>query len=537
MNFDVASILKYLLVFSVSYISTLLLTPLVARLAWSLGIIDTPDPKRRIHSQPIPRCGGLAVFFGFQLGCLMIYLLPWSPQSQLITWQWWAHYCLAASLLVLIGFIDDFLSIRASLKLLGQISVAILMFCFDVRVASFMGFTLPLAIDLALTIFWFCLIINAFNLIDGFDGLAAGLAIISAIGIGGTFYLRHLSLEMLLLTSLIGACAAFLKFNAHPARIFLGDSGSMFLGFTFAAIALGTASKGTSLASIWVPLMALGVPLFDTMLAVWRRVARKLYRILSHSRAARGIMSADMEHVHHRLMKAGLTPKNVTRVLYLANSLLVLLGLCALVFRDFAIALFLAGFIIGSYILVRYVARRELWDSGLVLIYGLGDWTRPAINICLYACLDSVGLALALFASLLLAFPSNSMAETIENFQLIAPTWLGLPIFSLIFLELLKRGKLPFRIPRFKKMLPILMIIGLSLLSVEVFVNPWIENSWSNLLLPVSFVIEDQSAHYFGPIALGTFYIGISYPYLVGIRALPGLVERLMLSKVYRRVP
>ena len=143
---------------------------------------------------------------------------------------------------------------------------------------------------------------------------------------------------------------AFLRYNYYPAKIFLGDSGSMFLGFTLASIALGTASKGTAMASIGVPLLAVGVPVFDTILAIWRRSVRGIIRNSSMARSSKEmLMNPDLDHLHHRLMKGGLPQQKVAGLLYTINASLVIMGLLSLLYRSHAIGIYLIAFVVGSY--------------------------------------------------------------------------------------------------------------------------------------------------------------------------------------------
>jgi len=197
-------------------------------------------------------------------------------------------------------------------------------------------------------------------------------------------------LEALFIVGFIGSCIAFLRYNFHPARVFLGDSGSMFLGFFLASITLATTSKGTGLAAIWVPLLAVGVPIFDTFLAFWRRSARRLLGYLMDSSVEGGVFSPDVDHLHHRLARIGLVPRNVAAVLYLSSSLLVFLGLLTLLFHDRAQGIFIILFVIVSYLTIRHVAASELWQSGWIVVYGLRTRPKPFLSLMAYILLDAL---------------------------------------------------------------------------------------------------------------------------------------------------
>src|SRR5262249_46463291 len=160
---------------------------------------------------------------------------------------------------------------------------------------KFFGIQFPWWLDSILVVVWLLGVINAFNLIDGLDGLASGLACISAFGLCGIFMIEHLPGNVLILMGLIGACLAFLRYNLHPASIFLGDTGSMFLGFMLGTISLQTCTKNTFLLSMTIPMLVLGVPIYDTMLAIWRRSVRGMWlaKDASGQNRRRGLMQPD----------------------------------------------------------------------------------------------------------------------------------------------------------------------------------------------------------------------------------------------------
>jgi len=418
----------------IGYLVSYWLTPIVIQLSGKAGFMDEPG-ERRIHETPVPRAGGIAVFCGFHAACAVVFFLPWNLSSGVIDTSWWYTYLLVSGLLLIVGLIDDLRELRPLIKLAGQIAAATLMFLAEVRVGGLFGFSFSPVLDYVATLFWFLFIINAFNLIDGFDGVCAGLAAIASLGICGSFMFRFMPLEALIMWGLIGACIGFLRYNFNPAQIFLGDSGSMFLGLTLASVTLSTASKGTGLAAIWVPLLALGIPMFDTFLAVWRRGARRVYDHLRRNKGSGGIMSADMDHLHHRLMQVGLTPRNVTASLYLANSLLVLVGLSSLIYRSRALGIFAVAFVVGAYVVIRYVVKIELWNSGLVIVHGLGKGNKTLLKFMAYAGLDILGLAGALLVAMWVADPSRSLHAIFADWILFVPVWCGIPFLGLLSMD------------------------------------------------------------------------------------------------------
>ena len=395
----VQEFLKYPVVFLAGFITTYALTPTLIKFAEKFNFVDMPD-QRRIHSLPIPNMGGLAVFAGFHLGCAIIFSIPWDPFNGILDVGWWHNYLVVSTLLLIVGIVDDIWKLGPTVKLFGQLSIALLAFFHDIRVERFLGFNLPWVLDLFVTVLWILALVNAFNLIDGIDGLATGLAVISSCGIAGSLLFRHLPGDALILIGLIGASLAFLRYNFYPAKIFLGDSGSMFLGFTLACIALGTASKGTAMASIGVPLLAVGVPVFDTILAIWRRSVRGIIKNSNGEVSKEILMNPDLDHLHHRLMKRGLPQQKVAGLLYTINASLVIMGLLSLLYRSHAIGIYLIAFVVGSYLTVKHLARIELWDSGYAILEGLHRPPSTAKPVLIYPVLDCFLFAIAAATSI-----------------------------------------------------------------------------------------------------------------------------------------
>ena len=295
------AILKYPAVFLAGLLAVWALTPLWRRLAPGWGFLDRPG-RRKVHREPVPRGGGLAVFAGFHVACAVVFLFPWQPFAGQLSIAWWMRFLPVSAGVVLLGLLDDRLDLKPMVKLAGQVVVAAAAFESGIRLQNILGFAFPEWVDAIATIFWFVALMNAFNLIDGVDGLATGIALIAATGIGLSLVFRGVPGDVLLFLGLAGACLGFLRYNFHPANVFLGDTGSYFLGFTLAALSISTHSKASFMAGIGMPMLAVGVPLFDVVLAVWRRTMR---RILSHAsgQAAPGLDEADAEHLHHRLLR------------------------------------------------------------------------------------------------------------------------------------------------------------------------------------------------------------------------------------------
>ncbi len=418
---------KYVAAWSAGYLVTLLLTPLLRRWAIRAGVVDVPD-ERRAHQRPTPRGGGLALVVGFYVAALVGFRFPWEWSGGSLDVEWLNSFILGSSVLVLVGLLDDVRGLKPPVKLFGQVVAASLMFASGNGMDLLLGYDLPLPLDYLLTLLWFVALTNAFNLIDGLDGLATGLALVAAVGLMGAFFIRRMPSDAMVMLGLAGACVAFLRYNFHPASIFLGDTGSMFLGFAFASIALATGSKGTFLASIGVPLLAVGIPVFDSILAIWRRSVRAL---APGSSGPAGIMQPDTEHLHHRLRQRGLNNYQIAVVLYVINAVLVLVGLLSLAFRDHALGFFLVAFVAGAYVVTRHLAEVELWDTGRALIRGLSRPEKRVAAFFLYPVSDVLFLMLSMGIAVWVLNRVSPGPGAWEEWLTLLPIWVA-PVF-LIF--------------------------------------------------------------------------------------------------------
>ncbi len=427
--------LKYPVVFLAGALATLLLTPIVRRLAGRAGWMDLPA-ARRIHRAPVPRAGGLAVFFGFHAACALVFLAPWKPFVGQLDLRWWLAFLPVSAWLVLVGLADDARGLRPEIKLLGQALAAAGAYALDIRVGNALGFELLPAVDFIITVVWILAFVNAFNLIDGMDGLAAGLAAIAAAGIGGNLLLRHQPGDFLVCLGLIGACLAFLRFNFHPASVFLGDTGSMFLGLTLACVSLSSAAKGAALTSVAVPLLAAGVPLFDALLAVWRRTARRLGGV--EGDPAR-LLAPDADHLHHRLLRVGLSQKGAAVWLYALAAALVALALAGVLYRSQAAGIFLLAFAGGAFVVVKHLARVELWDSGAAIVRGLRRPSGKVVAVIAFPVIDVFVLAAALWFALWLMADAADLQILKDLWLRHAPAWIGAPFLALLAAQTYRR--------------------------------------------------------------------------------------------------
>lgn len=417
---------KYVLVFLTGLVVTYLLTPVVRGLAIKHGVVDKPD-ARRPHKRTTARGGGVAVVLGVHAACLMAVAFPWPKIAGGLDLLWWEKFALSSAVLVVVGVIDDIRGMKPLIKLGGQILAAVLIWLSGTRFGQLLGHDLPPVVDCALTVIWLIAIINAFNLIDGLDGLASGLAIISAVGLCGILLMQQVPGEVLLLLGFIGACLGFLRYNFHPASVFLGDTGSMFIGFTLGVVSLQTFNKNTFLISLTIPIMVLGVPIYDALLAIWRRTVRSW--VSGESGVKRGIMQPDVEHLHHRLIKSGLSTQRVATFLYVLNGGLVTVGLLIMLFQSHASGIFLIALLAGVYVLMRQLAVIELRETGRALLMGLRRPTHSTFKSLSYPVWDMVWLAGSL--ALIMWVIEGQRVEFWHTWFVDLPVWVT-PTFSLL---------------------------------------------------------------------------------------------------------
>jgi UDP-GlcNAc:undecaprenyl-phosphate GlcNAc-1-phosphate transferase len=495
--------LKYLFILLVGLLVTYVLTPVVIRFAGLIGMVDKPD-ERRIHQGIIPRGGGLAVFAGFHLACAAIYFLPWIPFEITLTPEWWLSFLPASLFLMIVGVADDCWGLKPRVKLGCQVLAALALYANGIHLGLLFYHPLPWAIDCILTVFWCVGFMNAFNLIDGLDGLATGLGIIAASAVAGSLVIRHLPGNTLVLLGLIGACLGFLRYNFHPARVFLGDTGSMFIGFTLATISLCTGSKGTIIASMAIPLLAAGVPILDTALAIWRRSVRHLRQNMEGTSNSQGeVFSADQDHLHHRLLKTGFSQRKVAFTLYAINGGLVAVGLLSLAFQSFAVAIYLVTFIVATYVIVRHLAHVELWNSGMVVLNnGLRRPPTKTLAVILYPVADLITMAVALILAVSL---THAEAGTLKNLWLQhAVVWMSVPFLFLatsrMYLRVWSRAR----------------ITDYVIMALATAAGAIVASAISAMLIPHDFQVMVIETNLFG----GLTIIG-----LMGIRLLPRIVQ------------
>ncbi len=324
----------YLVAFTVALAVAYFSTPWVKGLAIKAGALDAPD-ARKVHKKPIPRLGGLAIYLGFVLAVLASMHVSREIVGLL----------LGGTVILMVGIIDDLKQLSAKVKLAGQIGAAFVLVMFNIRIEWLTNpFGEMLYVDylsVPLTVLWVVGLTNTVNLIDGLDGLAAGVSTIASITILLVALQQSFWTVAILTAALAGAALGFLQHNFNPAKIFMGDTGSMFLGYMLAAISiLGTVKSAATIALV-VPIMALGLPIMDTAFAIIRRYMN-----------GRPIFKPDKGHLHHRLLELGLSQKQVVLLMYVISGCLGLSAIALTEVNEFLgaciIIMLLAVLVIGA---------------------------------------------------------------------------------------------------------------------------------------------------------------------------------------------
>ena len=335
------------LVFVTALVISYILTPYAKRLACKLGAIDVPKDNRRVHKKPIPSLGGIAIYLSFIITVIMSAMF----NKNISLNSEFKGILLGVTLIVAIGIIDDIKQISAGYKLAVQVLAALIAVYSGVTI-DFIKFPLAntengllflKAFKIPVTIFWIIGITNTVNLIDGLDGLAAGVSTIASLSLAAVSYNVGQYNIAILLAILAGASLGFLPYNFNPAQIFMGDTGSLVIGYLLATISVEGVIKSAATIAVAIPVLALGVPIFDTTFAIVRRLINK-----------KPIMEADKGHLHHRLLDYGLSQKQTVLILYAIS---LVLGGSSIFISDIAkpSAYLVVGIIL---ILILYGAHR-----------------------------------------------------------------------------------------------------------------------------------------------------------------------------------
>jgi len=342
----------YLATFLLSLFLSFALTKWVRDLANRHGWVAAPVLARHLHNRPLPRLGGIAIFGSF-LGSLPLALL-FAPHDA-IPGRTILTMLVSGALVFLLGVYDDLRSAGPWVKFVVQGVAATLLFVGGLRVLDlpvlFANHHFPWFLSLPLTILWVVAITNAFNLIDGLDGLAAGSALFSSLVVFTVALVNGANLVSIMAIALVGATLGFLRFNFSPATIFLGDCGSLFIGFMLSALALQGAQKAPTIIAVAIPVVSFGLPILESTLSVLRRYL-----------SGRPVFTADREHIHHKLLQRGLSQRQVAITLYAVSAIFALLSLFLLWPTERALGLVLAVLGTGVWIGVQHLGYLEFGE-------------------------------------------------------------------------------------------------------------------------------------------------------------------------------
>jgi UDP-GlcNAc:undecaprenyl-phosphate/decaprenyl-phosphate GlcNAc-1-phosphate transferase len=353
--------LIFLGTFLLALLSAFVLTRYVRDFANSHGWVAVPTQERHLHSSPLPRLGGVAIFLSFS--CCMALATVWAlhnshmhaafPLKTLFT------ILVPASLVFLLGVYDDIRGVGPYFKFSVQGIAATMLFIGGLRIVNipvvFGEHQLPWFVGLPITVLWVLAITNAFNLIDGLDGLAAGSALFSTLVAFVVALLNGPSLVTVMTIALAGAILGFLRYNFNPATIFLGDSGSLFIGFVLSALALEGAQKAPTIVAVAIPVVSFGLPILETSLSIVRRLI-----------SGRPVFTADREHIHHKLLQHGMTHRQVVILLYGVSAGFAMLSLFLLWPTGSSLGLVLAVLGIGIWIGVQHLGYLEFGELARV---------------------------------------------------------------------------------------------------------------------------------------------------------------------------
>ncbi len=372
-----ATAISTMLLLVVSATTALVLTPLVRTLARNLGWMDRPDGRRKRHIAPVPRIGGVAVYTSFAAAAVLLVAIEWSTGQRSAVTGPHVHLLVACAIVMIVGLADDLRGLRPAPKVIAQTVAALYLFFNGYQISAisnpFNGESVSLgSLSLPVTLIWFVGMSNAFNLIDGLDGLAAGIGLFSTTTLFVASAINNRWDVALMATALGGALLGVLRYNFNPASIFLGDSGSLFVGFALAAIAVRGSMKSSAAIAVAAPLLALAVPLLDAGIAVLRRFI-----------GGKRVFEADGDHIHHRMVRKGFTPQGAVMILYAVAALFGALSLLTMTARGQLVGLVVIATSVVTWIGIQQLGYSEFGEVQRVLKQGLLN-ERQAIGNNVY---------------------------------------------------------------------------------------------------------------------------------------------------------
>jgi UDP-GlcNAc:undecaprenyl-phosphate GlcNAc-1-phosphate transferase len=400
------------LIFFVPILLSLALTPLVISYAKRIGAIDQPN-ERKVHTHPIPRLGGVVIYISFF--CSLILAIAIDPSlSSLAGLSPRNGIFLVGSLtlVLLLGIWDDLKQLSPGKKFVGQVVAASIVYFSGFEITSI---THPMStsdmnlgfFSYFLTVLWIVGVTNAFNLIDGLDGLASGVALIVSITIFSISLIKGDTATAVMAVLMAGSLIGFLRYNFGGARIFLGDSGSLFIGFTLAILSMQSSTKGGTAFSIIVPVLALGLPIMDTVLSMIRRFAKSVLPEDARSSGILGKLTTmfhpDKGHIHHQLMSKGFSHRKVVLLLYVVSCFFGLAAFAITLSNNFGATLIIISIAIATVIGIRQLRYKEMMILRNGLLLPMYEW--PILQSSLFlSFVDLAFLVLAYLSAFRLTF-------------------------------------------------------------------------------------------------------------------------------------
>lgn len=337
MNQDVLS--KMLLMVLITFLFVAFIIPFIKKIAFHVEALDKPN-ERKVHTKPMPRLGGLGIYFGFLLGYMIF-----GQHSEVMN-----SILIGSFIIVLVGVVDDIKPLNASTKFIGQLIATLVVVCYgNIIIKDVSAFGIYINFDILaypLTIVFILGCINCMNLIDGLDGLAAGISAIYFLTIGIIATINgSVGLDFILTFVMLGSSLGFLVYNFNPASIFMGDSGSMFLGFIIAIIAL-LGFKNVTMTSLIIPLLILAIPILDTLFAIIRRALK-----------GESISTPDKFHIHHQLLNRNFSQRTTVLIIYVIN-LLFSFASIVYVLKDQVLGYIIYGILL--FIVIMFVVKTNV---------------------------------------------------------------------------------------------------------------------------------------------------------------------------------
>ena len=416
--------LFYLGIFVASVLASFVLTRYIRDFATARGWVAGPGLERHLHKRPLPRLGGVAIFLAFLLGVGIAGLASWwNPRLNFGLSSKDVFTILVPGFLVfLLGLYDDLHPVGPYFKFLIQVLAGAILFAGGLRILDlpvlFSGYHFSWFVSLPLTILWVLGITNAFNLIDGLDGLAAGSALFSTLVVFVVALVSHSSFVSVMTLILAGAVLGFLRYNFNPATIFLGDCGSLFVGFILSALALQGMQKSPTIVAVAIPVVSFGLPILETALSILRRLI-----------SGRPVFTGDREHIHHKLLQRGLSQRQVVTILYAVSAIFAMLSLFLLWPTGSTLGLVLAVLGIGIWMGVQHLNYLEFGELRRVAHRALEQRLIFINNMAIRRATEELKVAVdfeQLCRILEAAFNSNDF-DALELRLLRAPDELGEP--------------------------------------------------------------------------------------------------------------